>query len=80
MKVSEKIGSNKVYVSDNVETRFGTDIYIYVKYLETINHKRRQVEPEVVVSKIWVVTFTALLALLKNFTKVQNEEKLSYIL
>jgi len=30
MKASGKIGSNGVYVSDNVEKRFETDIYIYI--------------------------------------------------
>jgi hypothetical protein len=49
-----------------------------VNYLEIINHKLRQLEPEDVVSKIWVVTFTALLAFKRSFTKVQNEEKLLY--
>jgi hypothetical protein len=29
MKASGKIGSNGVYVSDNVERRFETDIYIH---------------------------------------------------
>ena len=30
MKANGKIGSNGVYVSDNVEKRFEIDIYIYI--------------------------------------------------
>jgi hypothetical protein len=31
MKASGKIGSNGIYVSDNVEKRFETDIYIHIE-------------------------------------------------
>ena len=33
MKANGKIGSNGVQVSDNVEKRFETDIYIYIYIL-----------------------------------------------
>jgi hypothetical protein len=32
MKANGKIGSNGVYVSDNVEKRFETDIYIFLRF------------------------------------------------
>jgi hypothetical protein len=75
MKASGKVGSNGVYVSDNVEKRFETDIHIYNLKLASMKQKEGGVKRS---ARVWICSESIQNTSMQNMADRTTEKTKSF--